>query len=331
MMSSELVPAKLLPNDSAGPREEVRPVTTTATAYAPGSIGNVGPGFDILGLAVDGAGDRVTARVVDEAGVRVVASGDPALPLDGRRHSSAIAASAVLRRAGVRGWGLEIEVEKGLPLSGGQGGSAASAAAGAMAANLILGEPLSRVELVECALEAESIVAGRHADNVAPAVLGGLVLVRSLEPLDLLELEPPRAWRVVWVKPEQEMRTAVARSIVPHVVSRALAMQQAANVTALVLAIARGDGELARRALDDRLAEPARSPALPGFVEAKRAALEAGAFGCSISGSGPTAFAFASPEGAPAVLEAMLDAYRAHGAHVDGRIARVDERGARGV
>lgn len=324
MMSEKLVPAPPCPQTNPSPGLQ------SATAYAPGSIGNVGPGFDILGLAVTGAGDRVTAVRVGERGVSLLDKGHPALPEEPRRHAAAIAARAVLRRADALDQGLALSVEKGLPLSGGQGGSAASAAAGAFAANAVLGGPLSRPELVEAALEAEAMVAGRHADNVAPSILGGLVLVLSLDPLDLVELPPPSFLSIVLVRPEQEVRTSVARSVVPHVLPRELAMRQAAHVAALVLAISRGDLELMARALDDAIAEPARAPGLPGFVAAKRAALAAGAIGCSISGSGPSSFAFApDPASAEGIRAAMIAAYAGCGVMASGRVAGVDTQGAR--
>ena len=324
MMSEKLVPALPCPPTNPAPGLE------SVTAYAPGSIGNVGPGFDILGLAVSGAGDRVTARRAGDRGVRLIDKGHAALPGEPGRHAAAIAARAVLRRADALDVGLELSVEKGLPLSGGQGGSAASAAAGALAANLALGEPLSRLELVEAALEAEALVAGRHADNVAPSLLGGFVLVLSLDPLDLVELPPPSFLSIVLVRPEQEVRTAVARSVVPHVLPRELAMRQAAHVAALVLAISRRDLELMGRALHDAVAEPARAPGLPGFVAAKRAALAAGAVGCSISGSGPTAFAFAADSAsAEGIRAAMIAGYAECGVAASGRVAEVDTRGAR--
>ena len=309
---------------------ENRPITV----YAPGSIGNVGPGFDVLGLAVEGAGDRVTVTPSEKPGIHVRNAGHSTLPSDPLRNSAAIAARAVLRRSGVPGalsMGLWIDIEKGLPLSGGQGGSAASAAAGAMATNLLLGEPLSAMGLVVAALEAEAVVAGRHADNVAPAVLGGFVLILALEPLNVVQLPPPTRWKIVRVLPDQEVKTAAARSVVPVMLPRETAIRQAARVAALVLAVTRGDDDLLRRAMVDEIAEPVRAALLPGFCEAKRAALAAGALGCSISGSGPTAFAFATDEGAPAVLEAMVQAYGDKGIQASGTIGRVDELGARRV
>ncbi len=300
-------------------------------AVAPGSVGNLGPGLDVLGLALDGPADQVEARRVTAAGLRVVDPGHPALPSDPARHSAAIAAAAVLRMAGADpGMGVELRVTKGLPLSGGQGGSAASAVAGAAAMNALLGEPLGREALVLAALEAETVVAGRHADNVAPSVLGGLVLIRSLDPLDLVRVPVPDRLRIVLAHPEQQLRTREGRAALPATVPLAVALHQAAQVAAIVAGCLGDDLALLGRAIDDQIAEPARAPLLPGFLEAKRAALAAGALGCSISGSGPTAFALADGLVAgESVAAAMLDAYRRAGITARTRVAEVNRHGVR--
>lgn len=300
-----------------------------ARAYAPGSIGNIGPGLDVLGCALTGAGDVVEATRVAGRGVHVREPGHPDLPSDSGRHASAIAASAVLRMADREDVGLALDVHKGLPLAGGQGGSASSAVAGAVATNALLGEPLERIQLLDAALEAESRVAGRHADNVAPILLGGIVLVRAVDPLDVIPIPVPTALHVVLVEPAQRLTTRESRAVLPASVDRATALQQAANVAAMVAAFMSGDLALLARALDDRIAEPARAPLLRGFPEAKAAALAAGALGCSISGAGPTSFAFAPDESAAErIAAAMAAAYGEQGVAARARIARIDERGA---
>ena len=309
--------------------------TGSVTAFAPGGVGNVGPGLDILGLAVEGDGDSVRAEWSTTAGISILDPGHPDLPRESNRHTAALAGSAVIERAGDRRLekaGIALSVCKGLPLSGGQGGSAASAVAGAVAVNALLGNPLDRETLLEACLSAEESVSGRHADNVAPSLFGGIVLVRSLNPLDLIQLPVPDELRVVLVRPNQQLRTAEARAVLPQNISRELALYQAAQVGAMVAALASGDYALLGRAIDDRIAEPARTRLLPGFAEAKRAALKAGALGSSISGAGPTAFALArGDETAQLVSEAMTAAYAANGFSSQARIARVDRRGARVV
>ncbi len=302
------------------------------TAFAPGSIGNVGPGLDILGLAVAGDGDAVRAEWLVEPGIRMLDPGHPELPLEAERHTAGLAARAVLDRAGLglaRDRGIGLSVRKGLPLSGGQGGSAASAVAGAVAVNALLGDPLGNLDLIEACLEAEEAVAGRHADNIAPALLGGMVLIRCMDPLDVVRLPVPSELYVVLALPEQRMRTAEARAVLPREVSRGVALHQAAHVAAMVAALALDDYELLARSVDDRIAEPARAGLLPGFAEAKAAALGAGALGSSISGSGPTVFALArGRESADRIAAAMAAAYRAGGAGCRVRAGPVDRVGA---
>lgn len=299
--------------------------------YVPGSIGNVGPGLDILGLAVRGAGDRVIAERTTGRAIVVADPGHPSLPTDPERHSTALAARAALRRGGRRGRiGMVLRLHKGLPLSGGQGGSAASAVAGAVAANALMGSPLETVDLLEAALEAEATVAGRHLDNIAPSLLGGLVLIRSLDPIEVVSLPVPKGLTIVLAKPDYQLATRKSRKALPNVLPRSLALHQAAQVAAMVAAAGSGDLELFGRAIDDRIAEPARAPLLPGFVEAKRAAIRAGALGCSISGSGPTLFAVArGRRAAIAIAAAIGRAYRRAGHPTDIRITTPDTDGAR--
>lgn len=301
-------------------------------AFAPGTVANLGPGFDVLGLALTGAGDSVTANLSGDGAIRVRSSGHPDIPVEPERNTAAIAASRVRERAGAGSAGFILDVEKGLPLSGGQGGSAASAVAAAVAVNELLGAPLAKADLLEPCLEAEAAVAGRHADNVAAALFGGIVLVRSMAPPDVVRLSYPEELRVVLVHPRQVMRTETARASLPPAVELAVAVAQAAAVGSLVSALASRDWDLLRRSVEDSIAEPARAPLLPGFVEAKRAALEAGAFGCSISGSGPSAFAFSDgDDAARRIGEAMVRAYRTVGFEATARVGAVDGSGARVV
>jgi homoserine kinase len=301
----------------------------TATAFAPGSVGNVGPGLDILGLAVVGRGDEVTLTRRDGHGITVQAPGHPDLPADPFKHAAAIAANAVFSRVKFSG-GVVLTMIKGLPLSGGQGGSAASAVAGAVAANHLLDANLDAHAILECALEAETAVAGRHADNLGPSLLGGLVLIRSLEPMSVLRLPVPASLRVVLAHPEQQLRTRDARAVLPESVPRAIALAQAARIAELVAGACLDDVALFGHAIDDQIAEPVRAALLPGFAPAKRAALDAGALGCSISGSGPTAFALVDNEDTGAIVAAaMIAAYAANGVAATTRVATVDLSGAR--
>ncbi len=272
-----------------------------ATAFAPGSIGNVGPGFDVLGLAVEGIGDRVTVELTDgEARVESITGRDAELvPRDPAKNVASIAAAAWLRSAGVDKRAI-VSIEKGLALAGGMGGSAASAVAGAYAASVAAAAPaagrqpgaaVATQEIMAAALEAESTVSGRHLDNIAPSTVGGLAICRGTDPIDVIRVKVPDRWAVVLITPHVRIETKAARAILPQEWPMELWTQQMANTSAMVYAFATGDGDLLRRSLDDLYAEPLRSRLIPRFREVKRAALEAGAIGCSISGSGPTIFA----------------------------------------
>lgn len=301
-----------------------------ATCYAPGSTSNVGPGFDCLGIAITGIGDRVEAVLSPAPGVRVLSVSDPRIPCDARRNTAALAAAEVLRRAGATAAiGLELRVSKGLPLSGGLGGSAASAVAGAMAVNAVLDCPLDPEALLCAALEAEAVVAGRHPDNVAPSLLGGAVVVLGTAPLRYARLTVHPSLRLVFAIPAYGVETARARAVLPASVPRADAVGQASALAGLVLALERGDGSLLRAAMVDRVAEPSRIPLYAGYARAREGALAAGAFGVAVSGAGPTLLAVA-PEGREdEVGRAVLSAYERERVTARLHVAGVDTQGAR--
>lgn len=303
-------------------------------AYAPGSIGNFGPAIDVLGCALTGAGDEVCAVFNNTSEIVIADAGHPSLPSDPLRHASAIAAREVLARAGLADCGVTLTVTKGLPLSGGQGGSAASAIAAAVAVNVLVGDAgkdsLDTYALLSAALVAERTVAGRHLDNLAPSLMGGVCCVRSINPPDVFRVQVNVPLWIALAHPAVAVRTADARAVLPQFVPRAMLIAQLANVAAQVSALATGDVELLGRALTDHYAEPARAPLVPGFYEAKQAGLEAGALGGSFSGSGPTTFMVcASQSIALAVAEAMRWAYEVAGVACTSRVATIDFEGAR--
>jgi homoserine kinase len=305
----------------------------SVSAFAPATVANLGPGFDILGLALSGPGDTVTARRVSGHGVRLAAiEGDGGrLSLDPLTNTAAVAATATLRRAGLD-MAVELTLRKGLPIGSGLGSSAASAAAAAFAVNLLAGAPLRRADLVGPCLEAEEAVSGRHADNVAPALLGGLLLVRSLDPLDLVRLPVPPELRVVVATPEHEVSTRDARAAMPAQVPLADAVRTSANLAALVSACHSGDIALLGRSLVDSVATPARLPLIPGARAVLAAALDAGALGSGISGSGPTLFALCrSDRSAREAAAAMRDAFARAGLRSTTATSPADCPGARRV
>ena len=283
--------------------------------FAPATVSNLGSGFDVLGLAVNGPGDTVTARLTSGPGVRIAKiEGDGGvLPRDAERNTAGIAALATLRRAGIE-VGVELEIEKGLPIGSGLGSSGASAAAAAFAVNLLVGSPLRKTDLIGPCLEAEGAVSGRHGDNIAPAILGGLILVRSVDPPDLLRIPVPEGLTVVVVTPDFELPTRAAREALPEMVPLRELVRNTANVASLIAACYSGDVTLFGRGATDEVVTPARARLIPGAAEVIRAALGAGALGSSISGAGPSIFALShSPRRAATVAQAMIAAFRKSG------------------
>ena len=298
--------------------------------FAPATVANVASGFDVLGFALETPGDAALVVRTREKGIRVVSiSGDGGkLPTDPRRNTSAVAVAGFLDRIGSP-FGVEISLEKRMPLSSGLGSSAASAVAAVVAANMLAGEPLSRRDLLPFTMEAERVACGSaHADNVAPALLGGFVLIRSYEPLDIVQLPVPVGLSCAVVHPHTELRTEDARRVLKKELRLSDAIRQWGNLAALVAALYTNDLLLLGRSLQDVVAEPARSFLIPGFPAVKAAALEAGALGCSISGSGPSVFALcASPDISARAGHAMAEAFQKAGLSSDLYLSAVNPRG----
>ncbi len=287
----------------------------TVSAFAPATVANLGPGFDVLGLALDGLGDTVTVEFCQESGIHIgsITGDNGVLPTDPSLNTASVAARATLRAAGVDA-NLRIHIKKGLPLCSGLGSSAASAAAAAFATNIIIGNPLRKYDLVSPCIEAESIVSGRHADNVAPSLLGGLILVRSLNPIDLVRLPIPEGLTMVVVTPSLELPTKQARAVLPPTIPLATMVETTAQVASLVSACYSGDLSLLSRSLEDPVVTPARIGLIPGGAPALDAALGSGALGASISGAGPSLFAMCRSErSARLAAEAMATVLHEHG------------------
>jgi len=285
----------------------------SVTVFAPATVSNVACGFDVLGFALDTPGDEVTARFAPAAGVRIdeILNDAGRLPRDAAKNTAGVAAQALLARVGDRR-GVALTIRKGLPLSSGLGGSAASAVAAVVAVDALVGSRLPLDALLACAFEGERLGAGSaHADNIAPCLYGGFVLVRSADPPDIVRLPVPADLAAVVVHPDLEIETAKARALLGTDVPLADAIRQWANLGAFVDALHRGDFDLLSRALVDTIAEPRRAPLLPGLAAIKQAAADAGALGCSLSGSGPSLFALCRGlDAAHRVARAMTDAVR---------------------
>ena len=288
------------------------------TAFAPASIGNVAVGFDMLGLAIAGAGDRVLARRVDGDNSFISA----VYGLDGKPHSglsrditentAGVAAAALWRKHGHGG--LELIVRKGVPLQSGMGSSAASAVAGAVAANACLAEPLPLTSLMPFALAGEAVASGSvHADNVAPSLLGGLVLCPPVLSPDVIRLGVPQGVSSVVLHPELQVNTAESRRGLAKEVAMDKWLAQQGYLAAFIEACRTSDHELLRRCLHDVIIEPQRAASVPCFPAVREAALRHRAYGCSLSGSGPSIFVLCADGDAPAISAAMEEACRQQG------------------
>jgi homoserine kinase len=303
------------------------------SAFAPATVGNVICGFDVFGLALESPGDRITLGIRDEPGLVFsrIKGDEGRLPTEPGRNVASVAIQALLRATGRRE-GIEIALEKGLPLSGGMGGSAASAAAAVVAADVLLGTEVSPEVLLECALAGEALVSGgAHLDNVAPALFGGLLLVRPSPTRPVVRLPVPEGLSVALLHPRVEMSTREGRAALGTTVPLADAVTQWGHTAAFVHALHTGDWELMGDALEDRVAEPHRSSRIPAFAAVRRAALDAGALGCGISGAGPSMFALCrSPEAAGRVGSAMRSAFTERAEpSATLHISRVAAKGAR--
>ncbi|XP_028796729.1 homoserine kinase-like [Neltuma alba] len=294
-----------LPSRTALSLAEPDPIFASVETFAPATIANLGPGFDFLGCAVDGLGDIVSLSIdanvhPGEISISEI-SGDNAKKLSKNPlwNCAGIAAIEAMKMLGIRSVGLSLSLEKGLPLGSGLGSSAASAAAAAVAVNEIFGNKLSVEELVLAALKSEEKVSGYHADNVAPAIMGGFVLIRSYEPLDLIQLKFPSEKDLffVLVSPDFEAPTKKMRAALPAEIGMPHHVWNSSQAGALVASVLQGDlAGLGKALSSDKIVEPRRAPLIPGMEAVKRAALEAGAFGCTISGAGPTAVAVTDNE-----------------------------------
>ena len=303
----------------------------SVTAFAPATVSNVACGFDVLGFALDSPGDDVVARFAGEGVTIDEIIGDGGrLPRDAGRNTAGVAAQALLSRLGERR-GVTLTIRKGLPLSSGLGGSAASAVAAVVAVDALVGARTPQDVLMACAFDGERIGAGSaHGDNIGPAVYGGFVLVRTANPPDVIRLPVPNGLTAVVVHPDLEIETAKARALLGDSVPLRDAIQQWANLGAFVDALHRSDFALIARSLQDTIAEPRRAPLVPGLAAIKKAAADAGALGCSLSGSGPSLFALCQDAAiARRVAAAMTEAVnQAIGGETQTYVSAISPRGA---
>ncbi|CAK8539063.1 unnamed protein product [Lathyrus sativus] len=322
--------------------DEPRAVFSSVRTFAPATVANLGPGFDFMGCAVDGIGDIISARVdpavrPGEISISDISGQTPnihKLSKDPLRNCSGIAAIEAMKMLGVRSVGLSLSLQKGLPLGSGLGSSSASAAAAAVAVNEIFGRRLTIDELVVACLKSEEKVSGYHADNVAPSILGGFVLVRNYKPLELMRLKFPseKVLYFVLVTPEFEAPTMKMRAALPLEIGMAHHVWNCSQAGALVAGVLQGDLLMFGKALSsDTIVEPKRAALIPGMEAVKKAAIKAGAYGCTISGSGPTAVAVTDDEEKGHLIgEQMVRAFQRDGnLKASAYVKQLDRVGAR--
>lgn len=302
-----------------------------ATAFAPATVGNVGIGFDILGHTVQSVGDRVTARRTQTQGVRIraIAGVQTDLPLEPERNTAGKAAMSLWQASGEPG-GVELEIEKGIPLGSGLGGSAASAVAAVVAVNALLAKPRTTLELLKFAMHGEQVASGSiHVDNIAPSLFGGLVLTVGVDNPRIKQIPVPASIRCVLVHPHMFLSTREARGILSRTVTLSDFVWQTANLSGFISGCYSNDLDMIRESLEDVVIEPQRQALIPGFLDVRAAAMGGGALGCSISGAGPTVFAWCEEPNAARIRDGMAAAFQSHGLPSDAWITSIEPVGAR--
>ncbi len=299
--------------------------------FAPATVANVACGFDIFGFAVDNPGDEIQLTRRDKPGIEIVnIIGDEGrLPRQAERNTAGFAMMKYLQHLGRTDVGVEVVLTKKMPLGSGMGSSAASAVAGVFAINELLGRPLATLDLLPFAMEGERLASGSaHADNVGPSLLGGFVVVRSYHPLDVIKIDTPASLFCTLVHPDVEVNTKDARFILKNEVSLKNTITQMGNVAGLMAGLMKPDYALISRSLVDVIIEPVRAILIPEFNEVKQAALDGGALGCSISGSGPSMFALSRTlETAERVGAAMQQAFELVGISSEIYVSGINTQG----
>ena len=300
--------------------------------FAPATIANVSCGFDVLGLCLDNVGDEMIIRKTNIKSVTITKIIGQDLPLETEKNVAGVAVLALLDKVETE-FGFEIEIYKNIKPGSGIGSSAASSAGAVFGVNKLLGEPFTLKELVPFAMEGEKLASGTaHADNVAPAILGGFTLVRSYSPLDIIKIDAPKELYATVIHPQIEVKTADARSVLKQTVSLQQTVTQLGNLGGLICGLHTDDYELIGRSLHDEIVEPYRSILIPEFENAKKAALEAGALGSGISGSGPSIFALSKgKDTAEKVGEAMASVYKNIEVDFDVHISKINANGIKVV
>ncbi|HCM78010.1 MAG TPA: homoserine kinase [Cytophagales bacterium] len=298
--------------------------------FSPATVSNVTCGFDVLGFALEKPGDIIVARENASKGAHInQIIGSQNIPIDPLENVATVAANALLKHLG-SGAGIEFTLYKNIKPGSGIGSSASSATAAVFATNQLLGTPIKNsFDLLPFAMAGEQIASGAfHADNVAPALLGGFVIVRSNDPLDVIQLGTPPDLYAVVIHPDLQIKTAESRKLLPKQVPLKDVVTQTGNLAGLVAGVLQHDYNLIGRSMKDVIVEPARETTIPGFKELKKAALNAGALGAGISGSGPSVFALCKgATSAQKVLDSMKSAYQNTHIQFDIYLSAINKRG----
>jgi homoserine kinase len=306
----------------------------TVKTYAPASISNLGAGFDVIGVAIERPGDYVTARRTEAPGIDFTLDGDGKdLPIIGKENVACHVASLMIDELRPP-FGIKLTLHKRMPIGSGLGSSAASSVAAVMAVNALLSKPLKKPDLLRFAIEGErKVTNATHGDNVAPSLFGGACIVRNYDPIDIVTI--PIKNDIVWaiIHPKIVVRTQEARALLPESVPLQTAVRHWGNVGGLSVGLMTGNAELLGKCTEDLVAEPVRAHLIPGFHEVRKAAFDAGAFGCTLSGSGPSMFAVtASIPKARKIARAMQNRMREiAGIESDIYVSRINKQGAQVV
>ena len=298
--------------------------------FCPATIANISCGFDVLGLCLETVGDEMIIRKSDVKGIKITKIVGEELPLETSKNVAGVAALALLDAIDYK-FGFEIEIYKNIKPGSGIGSSAASAAGAVFGINEILGKPFTRKELVEFAMKGEAIASGsEHADNVAPAILGGITLVRSSAPLDIIKIESPSELYATVIHPQIELKTSEMRAVLQPMIPLKSAILQWGNLGGLIAGLYTSDYELIGRSLHDEIVEPLRGPFIPKFDVIKKTALENGALGSGISGSGPSIFALSKGiETANRIAKAMFVVYEDMNLPFEIHVSKVNPEGVK--
>ena len=298
--------------------------------FCPATIANISCGFDVLGLCLETVGDEMIIRKSDVKGIKITKIVGEELPLETSKNVAGVAALALLDAIDYK-FGFEIEIYKNIKPGSGIGSSAASAAGAVFGINELLGKPFKLKELVVFAMKGEAIASGsEHADNVAPAILGGITLVRSSAPLDIIKIESPSELYATVIHPQIELKTSEMRAVLQPMIPLKSAILQWGNLGGLIAGLYTSDYELIGRSLHDEIVEPLRGPFIPKFDVIKKTALENGALGSGISGSGPSIFALSKGiETANRIAKAMFVVYEDMNMPFEIHVSKVNPEGVK--